>query len=134
MLVTVVFFSLPTVKIIAGNSLPAPDADENSKVQKVDVQTSQNGVSEAGKDVVITDEEVEKAAKELLRDRAGKGRALKTITAEKGSIYLVKLVSGKNLKAIKIQSDKDMVTITDNTGIVINLRKREIAGIKKVKD
>jgi hypothetical protein len=130
-LAIIVFFALPVVKIMAGTSLPESSAEGSSTIQKV--QTSQNGISDADKDSVITDKEVENAAKKLLSERMGKKSDLKTITAEKGSIYLVKLVSGKNLRAVRIQSDKDMVSITDSTGIVISLRKQEIAGITKVK-
>ena len=95
---------------------------------------NQEAISDQENNRIITDKEVEKAYKELLKKRRKGSENTKTLKAEKGSIYIVTLVSGKSLQAVQIQSTNGTVIITDSTGIVLSIKKQEIAGIKKVQD
>jgi len=94
----------------------------------------QKAVQNQGDDVVITDKEVEKAYKKLLKEGKKKTEDIKSIKAEKGSYYLVTLVSGRSLQAVVIETKGNRAIITDNTGMVISLDKQEISGIEKVEE
>ncbi len=105
------------------------------KITQTMEKDSSSGLSQdAGKGRVLTDKDIEKAYKELLKKKKEELESVKTLKADKGSFYQVKLVSGRSLLAVEIQAKGDTVIITDDNGLVIRLGKQEIADIKKVEE
>jgi hypothetical protein len=83
---------------------------------------------------VATDKDIEQAYKKLLNKRKDETEDVKTLKAEKGMYYRVELASGRSLRAVQIETTDDTVIITDDSGMVISLAKKEIADITEEKD
>ncbi len=95
---------------------------------------SQTDVKGRDDDIVVTDRDIAKAYKEVVKEREEREQTVKTLRAEKGSFYRVSLAGGRSLLAVEIQSTGDTVRIIDDKGMEIGVAKQEIAGIEKVKD
>lgn len=134
----VVLFAVASVLVsqrCAWANYPSSDEKTGVKVTQTVESDLSRGVSrDTEEDKIVTDKDIEKAYKELLNKKKEERESVKTLKADKGSFYQVKLVSGRSLLAVEIQATGDTVIITDNSGLVIRLGKREIADIKKVEE
>ena len=102
-------------------------------------------VSESGKIEFAADEDlgqvkesapdekaIERAYLELLTKKKKKVEDTTILRAGEDGFYRVYLLNGRKLRAVTVELDKESITITDSKGIVINLRRAEIAGIERI--
>jgi hypothetical protein len=84
------------------------------------------------KDSAPDEKEIERAYLELLTKKKKKVEDTTILRAGEDGFYRVFLVNGRRLRAVTVEVDKESVTVTDSKGIVISLRRVEIAGIEKI--
>jgi hypothetical protein len=96
------------------------------------IASSENESTEEGKDIFVTEKDLQKLYKEMLRKKEKEIEKVTIYEPEKGVVYRIDLVTGKSLAAVTIQMDKKTAIITDQQGMVISIDKEEIAGIKKI--
>ena len=84
------------------------------------------------KDSAPDEKEIERAYLELLTKKKKKVEDATILRAGGDGFYRVYLVNGRKLRAVTVEVDKESVTVTDSKGMVMSLRRAEIAGIEKI--
>ncbi len=101
----------------------------SSKQEKSQLQVPDE---KAGRDIVVNQEDLDKAYKELFTEKRVQVEK-DAAEAEEGVkvVYLIELVSGKTILATEVLLEDDRVRLKDEKGFVMVMHKSEITGIRK---
>jgi hypothetical protein len=133
MLLVVIIIVLPDFSDFWGKRGQDPTERQELQEKATDKEKgtfSQKERSDQGRDIVVTEKDLQKAYKDLLNQKM---KEVETATfLENYGLYLIELINGKALTAVTVQLDRKMAIITDQQGMIISIGREEIAGIKKI--
>lgn len=127
-------FVLFKVPVQAASNTSGSTQMEDQTIATPKLESSAGNIQDQSINVVVTDQDLAKAYREVFQQKREKSESQETLKAGKGSCYRVTLVSGRSLLAVEIQAKGDTVILTDSGGMVISMAKRRIADIKKIQN